>query len=900
MTSAAPFMGREDELRMLRQGLFAAAGGSPAFLLIAGPAGIGKSRLLAEFAREAALGAPTGQPATTVVWADGRRGALPLGLWSTLARLLHDAGPDEGVGTRLDEGLDPARANDIGDATDRVRVAIGTVAGTVVIALDDLHLADDASLRVLCQLLERPGAARLLVVGAVRRPTEIGQVRVTLPEPDVEVPLAGLRSSDVRRLIGDRLDALGPAQADRYLAELMSSTGGNPLRVVAGLANLRSGDDPAPTGDALAAALDSLPADVRRTLTVMAVAPGLRDHMLLQHTGLTQAEVSTALLAASEAGLIGVSLTRGPAPLHARVAELLLDRLLPEERADLDRRIGRSLRSDQGASPLLVAHHLLPVAALLEPTEVVDIALRAGDEALSRLAYGDADQLFATALEALRKGPPDPQRQLVLLLRRARARQRLGDLAGTSDIAAAAARLASSLDEPDALAEAAVLHAFPPDWRRWSEQSAQLLADADNGGASLSWQARVLASRSRVEMRVPTAIGIEEEWAWSTRPTIARPMAERALELARASGDPIALVESLLAWRSNHRAPQFLARRRAATLEALNLAHRHAEPTLLFEAALRHALDCLEEGDRAAIDEQFQTLTFVAERTGEVRLRWRTLCVAAMLAGLDGDLDGLARRREEATALASGQQFQGRKAAQLIQTAYELLQRSALAPFEVALREGHPVIAHPLGIAGAARVAAGLGDDATARGLLKRLRSSLLDEETSLLATLTSAGWAAVALGDVATSAWAHERLMPWTDRCALDSEGLWPAEPVALVASELSRLLGEPERARHEQQEARRIATRLRSRSALEALRRPRRETDGSVEVSGTGTLTARQLAVLARLAAGLTNEAIATELHVSRATAVREVGAIYRLLGAANRAEAVRLAASLSLLPG
>jgi DNA-binding NarL/FixJ family response regulator len=58
--------------------------------------------------------------------------------------------------------------------------------------------------------------------------------------------------------------------------------------------------------------------------------------------------------------------------------------------------------------------------------------------------------------------------------------------------------------------------------------------------------------------------------------------------------------------------------------------------------------------------------------------------------------------------------------------------------------------------------------------------------------------------------------------------------------------------------------------------------------------------VAVLQRAASGMTNEQIATELHLSRATVVREIGAVYRALGAANRAEAVRRAAAIGLILG
>jgi predicted ATPase/DNA-binding CsgD family transcriptional regulator/DNA-binding XRE family transcriptional regulator len=62
---------------------------------------------------------------------------------------------------------------------------------------------------------------------------------------------------------------------------------------------------------------------------------------------------------------------------------------------------------------------------------------------------------------------------------------------------------------------------------------------------------------------------------------------------------------------------------------------------------------------------------------------------------------------------------------------------------------------------------------------------------------------------------------------------------------------------------------------------------------------LTARQAEVLAQLAAGLSNKAIADELHLSEGTVERHLATIYRKLGLRNRAQATRYALRHGLLP-
>jgi predicted ATPase len=57
MSPTTPFVGRTDELRTLEAALASAADGAPSAVEVVGPAGIGKSRLLAELrARADALG----------------------------------------------------------------------------------------------------------------------------------------------------------------------------------------------------------------------------------------------------------------------------------------------------------------------------------------------------------------------------------------------------------------------------------------------------------------------------------------------------------------------------------------------------------------------------------------------------------------------------------------------------------------------------------------------------------------------------------------------------------------------------------------------------------------------------------------------------------------------------
>jgi DNA-binding CsgD family transcriptional regulator/tetratricopeptide (TPR) repeat protein len=144
--------------------------------------------------------------------------------------------------------------------------------------------------------------------------------------------------------------------------------------------------------------------------------------------------------------------------------------------------------------------------------------------------------------------------------------------------------------------------------------------------------------------------------------------------------------------------------------------------------------------------------------------------------------------------------------------------------------------------------------------------------------------FAAMAAGDWSTAADAFGEV-GWTYDRALMLSLLDDEEPL-VEALELARSLGaEPL--------TRRVATRLRE-LGLRVPPGPRETTRAN-----PAGLTARQLEVLALLAAGLTNAEIAERLVVSPRTAEHHVAAVLTKLGASTRREAARRAAELELLP-
>ncbi|HET6391391.1 MAG TPA: BTAD domain-containing putative transcriptional regulator, partial [Blastococcus sp.] len=209
------FTGRGETLAGLRTAVAATANGLGAALLLHGPAGIGKSALLAELlASDAVRDLRVGYAA-----ADDLGAAYPLRLISacltTSDRTVALAGPADEATVR--------------EAVSVIRELCAT--GPLVVVADDLQWADEDSLRVWRRLVGLTEELPLVLLGACRPrpgPAELERLRVDLalrgnlvvclgPLPDVAVHTL------VERLVG--------APPSRELRRLVAAAAGNPFYV---------------------------------------------------------------------------------------------------------------------------------------------------------------------------------------------------------------------------------------------------------------------------------------------------------------------------------------------------------------------------------------------------------------------------------------------------------------------------------------------------------------------------------------------------------------------------------------------------------------------------------------------------------------------------------------------
>lgn len=250
------FVGRTEELALLREGLAAATSSHPGCIAVTGDAGVGKTRLLAELAAAARE-----EGARVVVGAglDLAADELPFGVFLSALRDLSRAGRRDRVprapASSYDEVLAQLRApptaahghdrSGRGRLFERVLDLLGEIGDEqpLVLILEDLHWADRTSLDLLrflvqdlCQerdLLRDLPRERILLVLSWRSDevadedprwdvlADLGALRCV-----ARLPLGPLGADDLAALLRTVADApLSPARVD----EIVRRAAGNPL-----------------------------------------------------------------------------------------------------------------------------------------------------------------------------------------------------------------------------------------------------------------------------------------------------------------------------------------------------------------------------------------------------------------------------------------------------------------------------------------------------------------------------------------------------------------------------------------------------------------------------------------------------------------------------------------------
>jgi DNA-binding NarL/FixJ family response regulator len=546
--TSSTFVGRSVELSELEAALADAAEGRPSLAFVAGDSGVGKTRLVDELsARARSSGArilsgdciELGEgelPYAPLVGAlrglarsrDPVLDELPPAVWAELTTLMPELRPPSaGAAGNFAGGADAAAQGRLFEALLWLLDRLGQD-GTVLLAMEDLHWADRATRGFMAFLGRSLCSERVLVV-ATYRSDELHRrhpLRPLLAELERDQRARRIELPALTRAeLGEQLaDILGATPDDDLVERVFARSEGRPLFVeelmAAGLDG--RGALPPTLRDALMVRVERLSGEAQEVLRVLAVGQQLDDEMLMEVTGLDAVALHQALRDGISNHIVDVSAEGHYRFRHALLREVVLDDLLPGERAGLNLRVARTLeaRAERDGSGVYlaagIAHHYAKAG---DQPAALRAAVRAADAAEGVHAYGQAAALLERAVELFDR-VPEPEKlagldRVTLLKRAADDHQRDGDSARQEGLARAALALVDEDAEPrraasllESLADAEWHLGRAEPAIATTDHALSLLAGDEisrERGSLLSWQAKSLMLRGKLTKAVSTA-----------------------------------------------------------------------------------------------------------------------------------------------------------------------------------------------------------------------------------------------------------------------------------------------------------------------------------------------------------------------------------------------------------
>jgi DNA-binding CsgD family transcriptional regulator len=452
------FVGRSQELDALSAQWKVATAGDTVGAVVVGEAGVGKTRTVAEFAREVHAGGGRVLLGTNHRDEDEPYGPLVQAMVADAETLTDDELRSRGRSREVLGLLGPRAARALGlersarrHTPDREAIldaieawfAATSHAQAVLLVIEDLHWSTATTRDAVRQLLRgRVGGA--LILGTTRStPADLsvgceellGELR-RLPTV-AEIELGALSVDEVATLA-----AVEPDEAERIRTE----TRGNTLLIKL-LAGPAEGRDHS-LESFLAERDEHLASNARDVLDLAsAIGVEFQVDLLARAHGEGLASVLAALEAAEAVGLV-VAPHEGATHFtfaHALVRDQRYGGLPWRRRLELHARIAQALDDRDDVDLSTHARHACLAVPLASARPAVQLARRAAEAADRVYAYGEAAAHYGRAVDVARTlDPPDPVAVLELTVGLAAARHHGGDPEGLADLVFAAeqARLA--------------------------------------------------------------------------------------------------------------------------------------------------------------------------------------------------------------------------------------------------------------------------------------------------------------------------------------------------------------------------------------------------------------------------------------------------------------------------
>ena len=651
-----PLVGRDAELAAFERAWERVEGGNRQAVFIGGEPGAGKTRLAAEVAGRLAdhgvavlVGSSTADADVPYApFAEALDRLLTAAPPGSLTKPLADAGRQL---RRLSIHVDRHVVDTGGDDVGGVRHALfDAMTGffrrlaadrPIALILDDLHWAQLPTLAMLEHLLIGCADVRMLMVGTFRN-----------TEPDRSEELA-TRLADLHRFDGvRRLDLSGldtdaiaefvrriqqlPAPSVRTAAALLrDKTGGNPffltelcndLESRGGITTLGSSQTvPASIGDAISRRLGGLGTPVRRVIEQAAVLGEAFDLPALIATSETDLTATLAAIDSAE----GVGLIRAvPGSdgeftfVHALTREAVIGGMAASRVRIMHARAAEALegRADPALVPRLANHYLL-AHVLGYHEQALRYARKAAGMAEQSLAYEDAAKWFERAASLPELSLADRAR---MSLGAAANHLRAGDFARARPIY----EQISAMEDPLIRLEAAVGYE-DANWRS---------GVSDAKPADLLASALEACGLTTDDPRYVQALGsFGRALSFAGEAVRAGEIGDRAIECARATGDPAVLVHTLTTSLWHGLAPDLSEIQLERSAEVARIAAARRDYEALGSASHFRAVVSYLTGRPDDLTAAVTNLQRAAQASGQPVFGFVGACVEQGLAYLRGD-----------------------------------------------------------------------------------------------------------------------------------------------------------------------------------------------------------------------------------------------------------------------
>lgn len=854
------FVGRVGLLETLLRQLDAARAGRGQLVLLAGEAGIGKTRTAHELASQAGQrgihvhvgscleeeGAPPYHPWIQLVRdvLDGRTPAsfepsLDAGAASALARLLldGDSHPKRNAG-------EASLRFALLDAVWRVLQAAAAQKPRLLV-IDDLHRADPSSLLLLKHVAEELPNAPLMLLGAYRNDEiaadhPLARLLADLHPAGTRIPLTGLSTAEVAELV--RVTG-GHDPSPELTSVIHLRTDGNPLfveeitRALAADGTLGGADAAAHAGrsapegvrQVLRQRVARLPEVTRAVLEVASVVGREFDLAVLERAsrGIEPSALRAALEVASGAGLVA------PVPgavaryrfRHILMRDALYASFSASRRAALHAAVGDAIeRSDpfeRDAHADALAHHFEQAILAGEATRAARWTRRAAERALERAAWEEAAELclralraaeFAAARDETEGGEHVAVRaraELLVLL--GRARWFGGATAEAREAFRQAAEAARAIGAADVLARAALGFTGRTDITPGVNRPAVALMEE----ALAALPEHELALRSELVSRLGTELYYDDD------PQRSDDFTRDGVALAERAGDDALLAYALSARHFALVRPEVDPATRLVLADRMvALAERSGASDVLALGLSGQFTDLLELGDGLRFEKALRAFERVAEALRQPYFRWMLSLVQGLHALLQGSVEDADRLAHEGFAL--GQRFgtpnaPGAFALQLIAVRREQGRLHELeAPLQQAVR-AYPDI--PALRPALAAIPAEIGRREEARDAVNAIFAAGLDgfpRDNNWLSALGFLATACAGAGEPELARRVYDLLAPYEGRMIVVGHGISTLGAVSHHRGTLAVVLGDHDAADEHFSAARALHRRMGARLLL------------------------------------------------------------------------------------